>query len=51
VSQDLDVKWVKTEATHQEYLEKMCAHTAHTKHTLSLDKILGEKKVLPAEKE
>jgi hypothetical protein len=23
----------------------MCAHTDHTKHTLSLDKMLGEKKI------
>jgi hypothetical protein len=47
VSQDLDAKWVKTKATHQEYLEKMCAHTARTKHTLSLDKILGRRKSYP----
>jgi hypothetical protein len=46
VSTDRDAKWAKTKATHQEYLNKMHAHTARAKHTLSLDKMLGEKKVL-----
>jgi hypothetical protein len=38
-------------ATHQEYLNKMHAHTACAKHTLSLDKMLGGKKVLLNKKE
>jgi predicted membrane GTPase involved in stress response len=42
---------VKTKATHQEYLNKMRAHTDHGKHTLVLDKMLGEKKALLDEKE
>jgi hypothetical protein len=46
VSTDLDAGWVKTEATRQEYLDKMCTHTAHMKHTLSLDNMLGEKVLL-----
>jgi hypothetical protein len=45
VSADLDVERAKTKATCQEYLDKMCAHTNRTKHTLSFDKMLGEKKV------
>jgi hypothetical protein len=36
---------VKAEATQKEYLDKMEAHTAHTKHSLDLDKMLGEKKI------
>jgi hypothetical protein len=32
-------------ATRKEYLDKMVAHTYHAKHSLGLDKILGEKKV------
>jgi hypothetical protein len=51
VSADLDAKWVKTEAICQEYLNKMRAHTSHAKHTLSLDKMLGENKVLINEKD
>jgi hypothetical protein len=35
----------KAEATQKEYLDKMEAHTTHTKHSLGLDKMLGEKKV------
>jgi hypothetical protein len=45
VSVDLDVEWAKVEATRKEYLDKMVAHTAHAKHSLGLDKMLGEKKV------
>jgi hypothetical protein len=45
VSVDLDVERAKAEATRKEYLDKMVAHTAHAKHSLSLDKMLGEKKV------
>jgi hypothetical protein len=46
VSADLDVERAKVEATQKEYLDKIEAHTAHDKHSLSLDKMLGEKKVL-----
>jgi hypothetical protein len=46
VSTDLNTKREKTEATRQVYLDKMCTHTARAKHTLSLNKVLGEKKVL-----
>jgi hypothetical protein len=45
VSVDLEAKQTKTEATRKEYLDKMEAHTARAKHSLSLDKMLGEKKV------
>jgi hypothetical protein len=45
VSVDLEAKQAKTEATRKEYLDKMEVHTAHAKHSLSLDKMLGEKKV------
>jgi hypothetical protein len=39
------VERTKAEATRQEYLNKIEAHTAHGKHVLGLDKILEEKKV------
>jgi hypothetical protein len=45
VSANLDAEQAKTKNTHHEYLGKMRAHTDHTKHTLNLDKMLGEKKV------
>jgi hypothetical protein len=45
VSADLDAEWTEAEATRKEYLDKMAAHTTHAKHSLSLDKMLGEKKV------
>jgi hypothetical protein len=45
VSADLNTERAKAEATQKEYLDKMEAHTAHTKHSLNLDKMLGEKKV------
>jgi hypothetical protein len=48
---DLDAERAKNNATHQEYLDKLCGHTAHAKHTLGLDKMLGEKKVLLDKKE
>jgi hypothetical protein len=51
VSADLDAEQAKTKNTHHEYLGKMRAHTDHTKHTLNLDKMLGEKKVQLDEKE
>jgi hypothetical protein len=44
VSADLDVERIKVEATWKEYLDKMVAHATRAKHSLSLDKILGEKK-------
>jgi oligoendopeptidase F len=45
VSADLAAERAKAEATRKEYLEKMAAHTARAKHSLGLDKMLGEKKV------
>jgi hypothetical protein len=45
VSADLDAERTMAEATQKEYLDKMVAHTARTKHSLGLDKMLGEKKV------
>jgi hypothetical protein len=45
VSVDLDVEWAKVEATQKEYIDKMEAHTTCTRHSLGLDKMLGEKKV------
>jgi hypothetical protein len=41
----------KTEATRKEYLNKMEVHTARAKHSLNLDKMLGEKKVQLDERE
>jgi hypothetical protein len=43
VNPNLGVEQAK--ATRKEYLEKMAAHTARAKHSLGLDKMLGEKKV------
>jgi hypothetical protein len=45
VNTDIDAEWAKAEATQNEYLDKMDAHTALAKHSLGLDKMLGEKKV------
>jgi hypothetical protein len=45
VNSDLNAERVKTEATRKEYLDKMEVHTAHAKHSLVLNKMLGEKKV------
>jgi hypothetical protein len=45
VSADLDIKREKSEATRKDYLDKMEVHTVHTKHSLGLDKMLGEKMV------
>jgi hypothetical protein len=45
VSADLNAERTKAKATQREYLDKMVAHTAHAKHSLSLDKMLGEKNV------
>jgi hypothetical protein len=45
VSVDHDAERAMIGPTHQEYLDKMCMHTDRIKHTLGLDKMLGEKKV------
>jgi hypothetical protein len=45
VNADLIDEWAKAEATRKEYLNKMEAHTACTKYSLGLDKMLEEKKV------
>jgi hypothetical protein len=45
VNADLDAERTKAKATQKEYLYKMAAHIAHAKHSLGLDKMLGEKKV------
>jgi hypothetical protein len=45
VSADLDTEWAKIEATQKENFDKMERHTAHARHSLGLDKMLGEKKV------
>jgi hypothetical protein len=39
------VERAKAKATQKEYLEKMVSHTAHAKHSLDLDKMMGETKV------
>jgi hypothetical protein len=41
VSITLNVERDKVEATWQEYLDKIQAHSDHTKTSLGLDKILG----------
>jgi hypothetical protein len=51
VSADVDAEQNKAEATQKYYLGKIEAHTAYAKHALSLDKLLGEKKVLLDERE
>jgi hypothetical protein len=51
VSADLDVEWAKVEATQKEYIDKMEVHTTRTRHSLGLDKMLGEKKVQLNERE
>jgi hypothetical protein len=45
ISADLDAERAKAEATQQEYLNKMAAHTTHAKQSLNPDKMLGEKNV------
>jgi hypothetical protein len=45
VRADLDTEWAKAEATQKEYLDKIEAHTTCAKHSLGLDKMLGERKV------
>jgi hypothetical protein len=51
VSANLDAKRTKAEATQKEYLGMMAAHTARAKHSFSLDKMFGEKKVKLDERE
>jgi TnpA family transposase len=46
VSADLDAEWAKADATQKEYLDKMKAHTSYYQHSLSLNRMLGDKKVL-----
>jgi hypothetical protein len=41
VSAQPDAVCAKAEATQKEYLDKMEVHTTHTKHSLSLDKMLA----------
>jgi hypothetical protein len=45
VSADLDAERAKAESTRKEYINKIEVHTARTKHSLGLDKMLGDKKV------
>jgi hypothetical protein len=45
VSADLDAERAKAKATWKEYLDKIEAHNTHTKHSLCLDRMLGERKV------
>jgi hypothetical protein len=45
VSTKLYIEQAKAKATQKGYLSKMEAHTTHARHSLSLDKMLGEKKV------
>jgi hypothetical protein len=45
VNANLAAKQAKAEATQQEYLNKMVAHTSRAKHSLGLDKMIREKKV------
>jgi hypothetical protein len=45
VSAAFDAEQVENDVAKQEYLDKMEAHTAHSKHILDLNKILVEMKV------
>jgi hypothetical protein len=45
VNANLAAEQAKAEATRQEYLNKMAAHTSRAKHSLGLDKMIREKKV------
>jgi hypothetical protein len=51
VSADLDAERAKVESTRKEYINKIEVHIARTKHSLGLDKMLGEKKVQLNERE
>jgi hypothetical protein len=44
VSANLDAKQEITEATRKDYLDKMEAHTARAKHSLSLNKMLRRRR-------
>jgi hypothetical protein len=44
VSANFNAEWAKAQVTQKEYIDKMDAHTAHAKHSLGLDNMLGEKK-------
>jgi hypothetical protein len=46
-----EAEWVKTKAVWQDYHMKSCAHTAHMKQSLDLDKMLEVAKVQVANKE
>jgi hypothetical protein len=45
VSADLDAERAKAKATWKQYLDKIEAHNTHTKHSLCLNRMLGERKV------
>jgi hypothetical protein len=45
VNAKLDIERAKIKATQKEYFDKMEAHTTHVKHSLDLNKMLGDKKV------
>jgi hypothetical protein len=47
VSADLDTEQAKVKTTRKEYLDKIVPHSAHAKHSLGLDRMLGEKRVEP----
>jgi hypothetical protein len=51
VRASLDEEQTKAEATRQEYLNKMPEHTAHDRHVLDFDKMLGEKRARFDERE
>jgi hypothetical protein len=46
VSVEVDAEQTKTEATCQKYIDKKQVHTIRAKHTLGLDQMLGDMKVL-----
>jgi hypothetical protein len=45
ISAALNAEWAKGEATWKVYLDKMEAHNARAKHSLRLDKMLGNRKL------
>jgi hypothetical protein len=45
VNTDFDTERAKIEGTRKESLDKMEMHTTRAKHSLGLDKMLGEKKI------
>jgi hypothetical protein len=44
VNAALSTEWAKAEATQQEYLDKLHAHTNSSKQVLDLDRMMGERK-------